>query len=385
MTLRTMHSLSTALIFSAVLLASCGGNQTAVIDGTISGAEGKTVFLQRFENGRTLNTDSSVVAADGSFSIVPSPALDHNFFRLFVDAQNSIVFIGDSVSGIQFTATYGAFESERKVKGNRDSELLFGFYDKVRPMVEQEQELSKKTKNPSVSSEERSQALSQLVELKKAKREACLQFIEQNPGSPAAMAALEELNFNEDKAAYQKVLDGLKGTFDHTVYYKRLVDQFANAERQEKLKSQPQKNGLYSTGMDAPDIVMADPSGQPRKLSDLRGKVVLIDFWASWCGPCRRENPSVVRTYNQYKSKGFEIFSVSLDSDKAKWQAAIAQDGLIWENHVSDLQGWQNGAAQQYGISSIPHTILVGPDGKIIATHLRGPQLEQALKAEFGS
>ena len=137
--------------------------------------------------------------------------------------------------------------------------------------------------------------------------------------------------------------------------------------------------------MDAPDIAMMDPAGNQRKLSDLRGKMVLIDFWASWCGPCRRENPNVVRIYNQYKAKGFEIFSVSLDSDKAKWQAAIAQDGLVWDNHVSDLKGWQNGAAQQYGISSIPHTILVGPDGKIVATHLRGPQLEEALKAQFGS
>lgn len=383
---RPFKTISRAAVVLAVAgLSACGGNQSAVIEGSIAGAEGKTVYLQRFENGRTMNTDSAVVGADGKFSIVPNPTLDYNFFRLFVDPQNSLVFIGDSVSGIELNATYGAFESERTLRGNRDSELLFGFYDKVRPMVEQEMELSKKTKDASVSSEERSQALSQLVELRKTKRQTCLEFVEQNSGSPAAMAALEELNFSEDKAAYEKVLAGLKGRFDHTVYYKRLTDQFANAERQEKLKSQPQKNGLYTTGMEAPDIAMMDPAGNQRKLSDLRGKMVLIDFWASWCGPCRRENPNVVRIYNQYKAKGFEIFSVSLDSDKAKWQAAIAQDGLVWDNHVSDLKGWQNGAAQQYGISSIPHTILVGPDGKIVATHLRGPQLEEALKAQFGS
>lgn len=375
----------TAIALLSLLFASCGGKESAVIDGTISGADGKTVYLQRFDKGRTVNTDSSFIASDGSFRIAPNPALDYNFYRLYIDAQNSIVFIGDSISDITVEASYGAFESDRKVSGNRHSELLFGFYDKVRPMVEQEKELSKKTKNPSLSSEERSQALGQLVELKKLKREACLEFVESNAGSPAAMAALEELNINEDKAAYQKVLDGLKGVFDHTVYYQRLRDQFANADRQEQMRNRPQKNAKYGEGMEAPDIAMMDPSGRERKLSDLRGKYVLIDFWASWCGPCRRENPAVVQIYNHYKDKGFEIFSVSLDSDKSKWQAAIAQDGLVWENHVSDLRGWQNGAAQAYGISSIPHTILVGPDGKIVATHLRGAQLEQQLKLQFGS
>ena len=374
-----------AVALTASLLSACEGNQKAVIQGTFAGAEGKTVYLQRLENGRYLNTDSAVVAANGSFSIVPNPTLDYNIFKLFVDPKNTLEFIGDSVSSIEITATYGAFESKRSLKGNRDSELLFGFYDTVLPMVEEELALSKKTKDARVSSEERSQALRQLVELKKTKRNTCLEFVEQNADSPAALAALELLDMKADKAAFEKVLNGLKGRFDHTLIYKQLSNRLVNGERQEKLKKQPQKNGMYTTGMEAPDIAMLDPTGKQRKLSDLRGKMVLIDFWASWCGPCRRENPSVVRIYNQYKEKGFEIFSVSLDSDQAKWKAAIAQDGLVWENHVSDLKGWQNSAAQQYGISSIPHTILVGPDGKIVATHLRGSQLEQALKAQFGS
>ena len=229
---RPFKTISRAAVVLAVAgLSACGGNQSAVIEGSIAGAEGKTVYLQRFENGRTMNTDSAVVGADGKFSIVPNPTLDYNFFRLFVDPQNSLVFIGDSVSGIELNATYGAFESERTLKGNGDSELLFGFYDKVRPMVEQEMELSKKTKDVSVSSEERSQALSQLVELRKTKRQTCLEFVEQNSGSPAAMAALEELNFSEDKAAYEKVLAGLKGRFDHTVYYNL---QTPNAKKSSK-------------------------------------------------------------------------------------------------------------------------------------------------------
>lgn len=129
-----------------------------------------------------------------------------------------------------------------------------------------------------------------------------------------------------------------------------------------------------------PDIALNDPNGKERALSDLRGKVVLVDFWASWCGPCRRENPNVVRAYNEYKDRGFEVFSVSLDKTTEKWQRAIEQDGLIWPNHISDLKGWNSIVTDIYGISSIPHAILIDQQGTVVATHLRGSQLESALE-----
>ena len=133
----------------------------------------------------------------------------------------------------------------------------------------------------------------------------------------------------------------------------------------------------------APDIVLVSPNGKTVKLSKLKGKMVLIDFWASWCGPCRKENPNVVRLYNQYKAKGFTVFSVSLDQDAEAWKKAIASDGLIWPNHVSDLLGWQTPLVQLYGFEGIPHTVLIDKEGKIIGTGLRGESLEQKLKEQF--
>lgn len=142
----------------------------------------------------------------------------------------------------------------------------------------------------------------------------------------------------------------------------------------------------YTTaiGSLAPDLAFQNPDGKILKLSDLKGKYVLLDFWASWCGPCRRENPHVVKEYEKYKDKGFEVFSVSLDRDKNSWIAAIQKDNLKWPNHVSDLKYWSSDAAKIYGVNSIPATFLIDKDGKIIAKNLRGAELSKALLQIFG-
>ena len=130
----------------------------------------------------------------------------------------------------------------------------------------------------------------------------------------------------------------------------------------------------------APDIQLPNPEGNVLKLSSLRGKVVLLDFWASWCGPCRQENPVTVAAYQKYKDRGFTVFSVSLDRNKKSWVKAIQADQLGWEGHVSDLQFWNSAAAAQYGIEAIPATFLIDPNGKVIARDMRGPDLEKALR-----
>jgi peroxiredoxin len=135
-----------------------------------------------------------------------------------------------------------------------------------------------------------------------------------------------------------------------------------------------------AVGATAPDFTQATPDGKPLTLSSLRGKYVLIDFWASWCGPCRRENPNVVAAYNKFKDKGFTILGVSLDKDTGReaWLKAIEKDGLAW-NQVSDLKYWQNAAAKDYGVQAIPQNFLIDPSGKIVATNLRGEKLQETL------
>ncbi len=142
-------------------------------------------------------------------------------------------------------------------------------------------------------------------------------------------------------------------------------------------------------GNKAPEIMMASPKGNVITLSSFKGKLVLVDFWASWCGPCRAENPAVVAAYNKYHSlefksgKSFEILSVSLDQNEVAWVKAIEKDQLIWPYHVSDLQGWNNAAAARYGVNSIPTNVLVDANGIIIAKNLRGEALESMLESQL--
>jgi peroxiredoxin len=197
-------------------------------------------------------------------------------------------------------------------------------------------------------------------------------FIKNNPNNYFSLYVLGALGPSPDFIE----LDAL---------YTGLGQQLKDTEVGKILRHQIDALKPTSVGAIAPDFTQNDVNDNPVSLSSFRGKYVLIDFWASWCGPCRQENPNVVKAYNQYKNKNFTIIGVSLDkpNGKADWIAAIKSDGLAW-TQVSDLNEWSNAVALLYSVQSIPHNFLIDPTGKIIAKDLRGSDLNNKLAEIFG-
>ncbi|HRJ31855.1 MAG TPA: TlpA disulfide reductase family protein [Cyclobacteriaceae bacterium] len=163
----------------------------------------------------------------------------------------------------------------------------------------------------------------------------------------------------------------------------KLRKEWPNYTHAKDFVSMVDKMKTLAIGQMAPEISLPNPEGTVVPLSSLRGKYVLVDFWAKWCGPCRKENPNIVRAYNQYKDKGFTVYGVSLDRTKDDWLQGIREDGLTW-THVSDLKFWQSEAAKTYNITAIPFSLLLNPEGKIIAKNLRGQALDDKLEEVLG-
>lgn len=371
------------VVTASIACSSCFSGKEGTISGKLKGAEGKTIYLESFANNRSIFTDSTVAGSDGSFSIKPNQPLEKDFYRVFITEKEFVTVITDSSECPVITGDLNDLDNTARISGSTDSEMLRDLELQLKPFLDREAAARKKVMSPGVSIEEKNHGNQEFIEAKKERTDFVKKWLDTHSSTPSALIAVQYLDARADQKVVNKVFVDLKSYFGHTTIYRGLKQHLEMLQKNDN-KEDDAALSKISVGQAAPEIAQADPKGKTRKLSDLKGKTVLIDFWASWCGPCRRENPNVVAAYKKYNKDGFEVFSVSLDKTKQSWSDAIEKDGLLWPNHVSDLQFWQNAAAKDYGVQSIPFTVLVDKEGKVLAHNLRGPQLEERLASIYG-
>ena len=364
--------------------------QEVVISGMINDAQGKTLYLEGFEKATTVKLDSVLINKKGKFQIKRDISTT-DFFKFSFTPNDFFVLILQPGEKVYLTADAKNLSTSYSITGSEHSQNLKDFVGIVNDYIEERDSLQALVKQYAADGDQQN-ASKINMEMTRAYDnfiKARNQFINEHPESPALLGALNHLNQNTDLEQYKKIEAALAASMPGSQYHESvkalvasLEQQRAQAEKQQR--EQQMAAAKMAPGQPAPEINMQDKDGNPLPLSSLKGKYVLIDFWASWCGPCRKENPNVVEAYNKYKDKGFTVYSVSIDNARDRWLAAIEADQLIWPNHVSSLQGWQTPILQDYGVRGIPFTVLIDTEGKIIQTNLRGPALEQKLTEIFG-
>jgi peroxiredoxin len=351
------------------LTADDKGKSGAFIKGVVEGTPARAVYLHEITKTRLLVVDSALIDDKGNFAINTSKFTEPTLCFLTLNSPNppGIPVVVGSNTKLSMAIKNGGWISFT-VSGDPNNQLMNELYTIYMNHDKNLQDFNREIENidPTMVTDSLRIAVSTRFQTMQKKRtDDIAGFVSGRAGSPASYYAVTFL-FQEPSIALMQIA------------YDKMKSSIPNSKYTLELKESIESIAPLEVGGLAPDINLQGTDGKSIKLSSLRGKVVLIDFWASWCGPCRRENPNVVRLYNAYKSKGFEIYGVSLDDNKDKWQNAITHDGLTWK-HVSDLKGWSSAAAQAYQVSSIPFTVLLDKNGRIIAKGLRGEELEQKL------
>ena len=352
------------------------------VSGTIKDAGNTTLYVEALSQQGSIEVAKTTISPNGSFKIKGNiPGMGIYQLRLGESNDKVIPLTLVEKDHLKINTSFELFNVAPNASGTEWSTVLNQYIEKYAVFSAAQPEL-----NAMQGKATEQEVMKRFLELKKPVDDFAREAMLKDPDNPfnivLSTSATPTSGFENWDPANLEVLQvvavAYKKRFKDSPIAATMDNQVFQIESayNEFLNTTPTK----SSPDVAPEIVMQGINGKAIKLSSLKGKVVLIDFWASWCGPCRKENPNVVRLYKQYKDKGFTVYSVSLDEDPNAWKAAIKADGLVWPNHVSDLRGWKSPIVQQYGFDAIPHTVLIDKNGKVIGTGLRGESLEQKLK-----
>ena len=353
-----------AAVFS--VLVSCSKPTGYVIKGQIKGKDNGLIQLMKYKDGRWITEDSASIK-NGKFELKGKTDLP----------ELRIVAIKPQTVVAQFFAENGTLTIDAnmdslhasEVKGSKSNDEFSVLKKELQNKETQGLQQKYNAARQSGNEDAMKRAQIDYEAMMGNQKVYTKNFIREPPNSTVSPLIVLMQLANEMSA---HDLDTLVAFLDPSIRASIYIAEL------KKLADKMRVSDVTNAGTLAPDFTLNTPEGTPLTLSSLRGKIVLLDFWASWCGPCRRENPNIVKVYQKYKDKGFDILGVSLDKEKSLWVKAIADDQLTW-HHVSDLKFWQSEAAVKYGVQAVPCAILIDKEGKIIAKNLRGDELEKKL------
>ena len=345
-------------------LAACSSEPAYKISGTVEGiADGETIYLQEAQ-GRELTKLDSAVVANGAFTFNGRQDAAVNRYITYTPAEGKRIMADFFLENGNIAVALG---EESKVSGTTNNDIYQAYKNESGALNKEMRALYEKSKAEDLTDEQKAELEKQMEELDAKLNDLTYNTIDANITNPVGIHLWPGNSYSMELAQLQALAA-------------KVPAEYQSNERIAKLLQRIEVLAKTAVGQKFTDFTLPDPEGNPMKLADIiaKNKYTLIDFWASWCGPCRREMPNVIAAYKEYNKKGFGIVGVSLDNDADKWKAAIKEMGMTWD-HMSDIKGWQCEGAALYGVNSIPATVLVAQDGTIIERNLRGEAIKEKL------